>query len=231
LGVGLASLLFGFKGRINRLQYWVGSLGVGVGAVIVLFSIGLALAPQPGASKDAVLTAAPLMLIMMGLVGIVMGWAGMALQVKRFHDRNQPGWLVLLPLLPMFGLMSTVIGGVLAGQDPGQIYAAANPYVLALWAINLGFFINLGCLGGTDGPNKYGDPPGSPPSTRLDPSPIGRPQAQAASSLGSAEAAMQRAIAEKARAAPAPAKTARPAVAAAPATAGAPASFGRRPTR
>jgi uncharacterized membrane protein YhaH (DUF805 family) len=233
MGVGLVSLLFGFKGRINRLQYWVGSLGVGVGAVIVLFSVSLALAPQPGASKDAVLTAAPLMLIMMGLVGIVMGWAGMALQVKRFHDRNQPGWLVLLPLLPMFGLMSTVISSALAGHMPAQLFAAAQPYVLALWAINFFFFINLGCLAGTDGPNKYGDPPGSPPTTRSDPSPRGRPQAQAAFSLGSAEAAIERAIAEKARVAPAPAKAARPAVAAAPAaaTTGAPASFGRRPSR
>lgn len=232
--MGLVSLLFGFKGRINRAQYWLGSLGVGFSAVLVLFMVGFAAVPQPGASKEAALQAAPMMLLFMGLVGIVAGWAGLALQVKRFHDRNQPGWLTLLPLLPMFGLMSSMIGGLLSGQGPGQLAAGMQPYMLALWAINLFFFVNLGCLGGTAGPNKYGPPPGSPPSPQSDSAPRSRPAAQAAFSLGSVEAAMERAIADKARQAPAPApvRAAAPArTAMAPATAGAPASFGRRPTR
>jgi uncharacterized membrane protein YhaH (DUF805 family) len=235
MGVGLVSLLFGFKGRINRAQYWYGSLGVGFGAVLVLVLVGFIAAPQSGLSKEAALQAAPMMLLLMGLVGLVAGWAGLALQVKRFHDRNQPGWLTMLPMLPMFGLMSSLVGGVLAGHDPSQLAASVQPYMLALWAINFFFFINLGCLGGTDGANKYGPPPGSPRSPQSDPTPRARPAPQAAFSLGSAEAAMERAIADKARQAPAPARAApaRTAVAAAPlrATAGAPASFGRRSTR
>jgi uncharacterized membrane protein YhaH (DUF805 family) len=225
--LGVVSLLFGFKGRINRAQYWLGSVGVGFAAVLALMLVGLVAAPQ-GVSKDAALQAAPLMLIMMGLVGLVAGWAGLALQVKRFHDRNQPGWLTLLPVLPMFGLMFTVVGSALSGHSFEQLIASAQPYVLVLWAINFFFFINLGCLAGTDGPNKYGPPPGSPPSPQSDPSPRARPQAQPTFALGSVEAAMERAIAEKARQAPSPAKAA---LAAAPAVAGAPTSFGRRQTR
>lgn len=228
----MVSLLFSFHGRINRLQYWLGSLGVGFAAMLALFLVGVLLAPQAGASKEAALAAAPLMLIMMGLVGIVMGWSGLALQVKRFHDRNQPGWLTVLPLIPAFGMSSAIVGGMTSGQSIAQVVAAMQPYMLALWAINLFFFINLGCLGGTDGPNKYGPPPSSPPSPSTDPAPRKQPsQPQPAYALGGVEAAMERAIAEKARQpGPQPARAAmqmRPA----PAAAGGAPSFGRRTAR
>jgi len=227
--VGFLSFLFGFSGRINRLQYWGGSLGVGFGAGFIFFFIGFMALPQPGTSKDAALMAAPLLLLLMGVLGIAVGWAGLALQVKRFHDRNQPGWLCLLPVLPMMGLMSTGITGVLQGQALGELAGSMQPFVLALWAINLFFFINLGCLAGTDGPNKYGPPPGSGASPQSDPSPRTRAPAEASFSLGGVEAAMERAIAEKARQAPAPVKTARPATAGAASAPAAPSSFGRRP--
>ena len=225
--MSLVSLLFGFTGRINRLQYWLGSFGVGIGAVMLIFLLALITGATLPMDKNAGLQGAVALLVIIGLVSIVSSWAGLALQVKRFHDRNQPGWLCLLPVLPMMGLMSSAVGGALGGQTAGQFAASIQPYVLVLWAINLFFFVNLGCLAGTDGPNKYGDPPGSPRSPSSDPQPSHQP-AQAAFSLGSAEAAIERAIAEKSRIAPA--RSARPAAAPADAAA-APASFGRRPAR
>lgn len=229
----MVSLLFGFRGRINRLQYWLGNLGVGIAAALAFFLVGVIAMPQAGMSKEAALPAAPMALIMMGLIGIVMGWIGLALQTKRFHDRNQPGWLCMLPLIPAFGMSSALVGGITSGQNLAQVFAAVQPWMMALWVINLFFFINLGCLAGTQGPNKYGPPPGSPPSPSTDPAPRKQPNqpAQASFSLGGVEAAMERAIAEKARQpAPQPAR-ARAAVAPTPLTAGAPASFGRRTAR
>ncbi|MEZ6023992.1 MAG: hypothetical protein R3C16_11390 [Hyphomonadaceae bacterium] len=64
-------------------------------------------------------------------------------------------------MLPMLAIVYTVFTHALTGASVAQMNAAVGPYVLVLWAINLFFFINLGCLGGTNGPNKYGDPPGS----------------------------------------------------------------------
>lgn len=228
----MVSFLFSFRGRINRLQYWAGSLAVGVGSVILIVLLALIAGVGVPMDKDAGLQGGVAVVLIIGIVGLIGGWCGLALQTKRFHDRGQPGWLSMLPLLPAFGLVTSIVGGAASGQSPAQFFAGAQPYVLALWAINFFFFINLGCLAGTEGPNKYGPPPGGPRSPSIDPTP--QPRAPAPVSFGSVEAAMERAIAEQARQ-PAPdvkeppAPRPRPAFASAPAAAGA--SFGRRPAR
>lgn len=230
--MGLLSLLFSFNGRIKRSQYWLGTIAVNVVNWMVVFmstsaNFAAAQAKDPAAQLSALASNSALMLP----VSLAVTWAALAIQVKRFHDRGQSGWWTLLPLAPIVFMIMNVVTAIGEGWPIERLFASMGMPTLAFLVICLGFFINLGCLPGTDGPNKYGDPPGSPPSARTDPSPNGRPHAQAAFSLGSAEAAMERAIAEKARVAPGPVKTARPAVAATPVTAGAPASFGRRPAR
>ena len=237
--MGLVSLLFSFRGRINRLQYWAGSLAVGVGSALLVFLLAVVAGAGAPMDKHAGLQGAVTLLFIVGIVGLISGWCGLALQTKRFHDRGQPGWLSALPLLPAFGMVASVVSGAASGQTPADFSAAVQPFGLAFWAINLFFFINLGCLTGTDGPNKYGDPPrwwgggGSTPSPNTPPpqAPKSKDNAMPAflssSSLGGAVSAMDRAIAEAPRAMqPAPVTAPAMARAAAPASA----SFGRAPT-
>jgi uncharacterized membrane protein YhaH (DUF805 family) len=229
-GEHVVSFLFSYKGRINRAQYWLGSLGVGVGGIVLLFVLTM-LMPTNQFDKTGAgaLRAVSQFAVVFVPIWALMGWCGLALQVKRFHDRGRSGLWTLLPLLPMSLLMVTLVNGVIAGQHPMQIATAIQPYLLLLWAVNIGFFIDLGCLPGKPGPNKYGDPPGSG-RTSVAPTPPPRaPEAaaptSAMSSLFGAQSAMERAIAEQARAQVAP----RPAVAtAAAAPAGGAPSFGRR---
>ncbi|HET9230584.1 MAG TPA: DUF805 domain-containing protein [Vitreimonas sp.] len=228
--MGLLSLLFSFNGRIKRSQYWLGTIAVNVVNWMVVFmstsaNLAAAQAKDPAAQLSALASQSAIMIPL----SLAVTWAALAIQVKRFHDRGQSGWWTLLPLAPFVFMIMNVVTAIGAGWPVERLFASMGMPFLAFMVICIGFFINLGCLPGADGPNKYGDPPGTPPSARTDPSPNGRPQAQAAFSLGSAEAAIERAIAEKSRVAPAPMKTARPAVAAVPT--GAPASFGRRPAR
>lgn len=221
--MGLVSLLFGFQGRINRMQYWL--TGFALGAVVMMLviglfaSVGLSLTMSKEAFVAAVLSSA-LALIPVLIVAI---WCNTALQVKRLHDRGQSGWWVLLQWAPTAMVFMGPMGMAMA--------------VPASWMIALGFLINLGFMPGTQGTNQFGGPPGSGSSSPQAPSFGGGPQpaAQAASSLFGAQSAMDRAIAEKARQ-PAPMKQAAPAAVRAPAprtpaVAGAPASFGRRVTR
>lgn len=234
--MSLVNLLFGFNGRINRLQYWVGTLGAGFAAGFLVFSVVFtsilgASAPQ---AKTAAAGIGIGLLIFLCVVMMVTSWIGLALQWKRFHDRGRPGWVAMAPLLPMTMLMVTIISGATTGADIMHVAASANLWMLLLWAINLFFFIDLGCLPGKAEANQYGNPPGPGfggggprPTTPQPQTPGSAAPANAMSSLFGAQSAMDRAIAEH-KAAPAMATAARPAVASA--TSSAP-SFGRRQAR
>ncbi len=219
--MGLVSLLFSFKGRINRAQYWLGSLGVGFGAGLLAAMAFVIAMPDPVSMKSSGAGGAMLLVLLLALVMVLAAWCGMAIQIKRFHDRGQSGLWSLLPIVPMLGMFSALVSAIMSGATPAETGAALQPYVLAMWAVNIGFFINLGCLPGTDGANKYDHTPG--------PSLVFTPRTPASGSggsiFGNAEQAIERAIAEQARAAPAPAAAG---AGSAPAK---PASFGRRAAR
>lgn len=223
--MGLIQLLFGFNGRINRMQYWLGCLGAGFGGGMLIFMSALLALPSPDAPKGAAVANAPMMLLFWGLIVMALAWIGLALQWKRFHDRGRPGWIAFAPMLPMTMLMVSVFTGAMSGAPFHQVAAGAQLWILVLWAINLWFFIDLGCLAGEPGPNKYGDPPGSgggslAPSRPHTPA----PQATAMSSLFGAQSAMDRAIAEHQTLSAMP----RPATATATASPGGAPSFGRK---
>lgn len=197
--VSLLTLLFSFRGRINRAQYWLGSLGVGLGAALAIAMATAVAGPPPGAEKTGFLQAAALFLLIVGAISLLSTWCSLALQVKRFHDRGQSGWLSLAPFVPLIGLISTLLGAMDSGASAPAAGAAAVPYLLALWAINLAVFINLGCLGSVSGPNTYGDPPGT---GFLRPYPSSSAPVPDSRFLASASSAIDRAVQAQSRAAP-----------------------------
>lgn len=201
--MGLVSLLFSFRGRINRQQYWFGTGGVSFAGGLLNFSMMMMSVPLPGMKGEH---PSPVGALLVFPIMLVMAWSSLAIQVKRFHDRNQPGWLAALPMVPVIGIVQAVAGGIFAEHSPAQIGADLMPPLGLLLLISFGFFINLGCLGGTDGPNKYGDPPrwwggGAPSPSPQSPMPktSTMPDFLSASSLGGAASAIDRAIAEAPR--------------------------------
>ena len=61
------------------------------------------------------------------LIFIFNFWAHLAVNVKRWHDRDKSGWWVLIELIPLIG---------------------------SIWAL-----VELGCLKGTYGKNRFGPDP------------------------------------------------------------------------
>lgn len=241
----MLGLFFGFNGRVNRLTYWLGNIGIGVAGFFGMM-FGFMLAGSQGYDKSAAsaLRLISTMGLTVGPVLLAMSWASLALQVKRFHDRGRSGLFTLIPFVPVTMVMMTVVNGAVTNADLSQVMGQASLWMNILFLINIGFFIDLGCLPGKEGPNKYGDPPrggfgmGQPsgPAAPVVPGRAMPVQVSASRpSLGSAEAAMQRAIAEQATAkatAPQPVRAASPAAPRpAMAVAGAPAGFGRKPAR
>ena len=102
-----------------------------------------------------------------GMLVIVILIVGIAVGVKRLHDRNKSGWFLLLFYFVPFTLaaLSVLID---AFVEDSIIIAT----VLALLAIAVGVwtFVEMGCLRGTVGINRYGPDPVAPatiPPVRL----------------------------------------------------------------
>jgi uncharacterized membrane protein YhaH (DUF805 family) len=149
------TLLFSFNGRINRAKYW---LAVLIYLVVWTAFIALCLMWLGGTSIDNLFSVAGAVLLiwLIGFILLIAGiWSGLAVGVKRLHDRDKSGWWILL-----FWLGPSILGGWQTATPDlggGFIFSLVG---LAIW---IWAFVELGCLPGTSGPNQYGpDPLGDP---------------------------------------------------------------------
>ena len=61
------------------------------------------------------------------LIYIPIIWMSLAVQVKRWHDRNKSGWWVLITLIPIIGsLWALIENGFLAGDDSQNDFGAPS---------------------------------------------------------------------------------------------------------
>lgn len=117
-----------FSGRASRSEYWWWTLvSVCIGIVLnIIVNAGTASSsfnstPQygPGAIFGLVL------IVIWTLATIV---PSLALTVRRLHDSNKSGWLILLALIPFAGAIIMLVF-VLLGPDPaGQRFDEPTPY-------------------------------------------------------------------------------------------------------
>jgi uncharacterized membrane protein YhaH (DUF805 family) len=145
------SLLFSFRGRINRAKYWLALL-VFLVADIVLELVGWALGDGV-TFRFLSLVVNPAVLV-----------ATMAVAIKRLHDRDRSGWWLLL----FYGGPGVVIiiGGFIfwaAADAVGMTAAWANLglrlCLLGGFALTIWGFVEIGCRRGTAGYNRFGPDP------------------------------------------------------------------------
>ncbi|HLY77843.1 MAG TPA: DUF805 domain-containing protein [Caulobacteraceae bacterium] len=114
----MMQLLFSFNGRIRRTNYWLGAIGAGfaVSAVfwILFFILGGAGALAAGAvngNGNTVNSAGAAAGAGVGIVlfilflayFVLMMWISLALQIKRWHDRDKSGVWVFINFIPLVG--------------------------------------------------------------------------------------------------------------------------------
>lgn len=132
---------FAFNGRANRQRYWLTSLALS--GIMLVSGLVAMLVPVIGA-----------ILMFVGFIGAL--WAALAISARRLHDRDKSAWWLVAMYLPL-ALISAFAGAV-SVTDP-DVGNAVNILSLpfTLWA-----FIELGCLKGTTGPNRFGADPLQP---------------------------------------------------------------------
>ena len=163
--------LFSFSGRINRAKLWLFvliSIGVGIAyGILFLVLVGFS-AFTAQAHNGAGLLAAGGSLLFMALLALVLQIAllvaWLALATKRLHDRNKGAvWLIPFIIIPTaldiyyYATLFTRYGLqhiTEANADPVLALCSLAAFVLGIWG-----FVELYCLRGTVGDNRFGPDP------------------------------------------------------------------------
>jgi uncharacterized membrane protein YhaH (DUF805 family) len=145
-----------FHGRYGRRKFWLLSLALPALLFFIVPPLAAMNNPTGGGGAAA--------LFVMSLPFV---WLYCKLLAHRLHDIGWSGWwsllFILLPIL-MVRETTAVYDRI---EQSGDAQQAIQGYVIFMlcgsFAIFLGGFIPIGCLPGTQGPNKFGpDPLGAP---------------------------------------------------------------------
>jgi uncharacterized membrane protein YhaH (DUF805 family) len=114
------NLLFSLNGRIGRLYWWLGELGILLllvaGFIIVGESLGDSYYKAP-ASAQVVAVLALIICVCLAT------WINICVTVKRYHDRNKSGWWFFVAMVPLVGAIWQLVEcGFLAGTTGANDY-------------------------------------------------------------------------------------------------------------
>jgi uncharacterized membrane protein YhaH (DUF805 family) len=165
------SYLFSFQGRINRAKLWL-FIALVIGFYIAYFLVfsllfgSSILAMMKGGQAGLAAGGASLGIwaLLTCILMVVIFIASLALTVKRLHDRDKGAvWLLVFWVLP-FVLNIIVFANRIAGMNAQTgTLPPANPAMsvlsLVAFAFSIWAFVELYCLRGTTGDNRYGPDP------------------------------------------------------------------------
>ena len=162
-----AWLLFSFKGRIQRLYWWVTNLVVSIAAGVAGSIIeAVARAQGMGAMNPETNTFEPtgLLGVLLALIGLINLWILYALGAKRLHDRDRAGWWLVAPLLSLAAAIALGFAALSLPEGHREPWNALAVFAtLGTGGLFLWLLLELGFLPGTEGPNRFGADPGSNP--------------------------------------------------------------------
>jgi uncharacterized membrane protein YhaH (DUF805 family) len=158
----LLRYIFGFEGRINRAHIWVGAI-----LNLILSNVFDLLSPLGTRVFGQVIGE-----IIFGGINLLLIASFISLEVRRLHDRNKSGWWLLLQSLPFVVLIAFLY--ILSGSEDASTNTGIAQHLLTwaslpVWAVFIWFFVQLFCLRGTIGPNRFGPDPLESNLTQIEP--------------------------------------------------------------
>jgi nitrate/nitrite transporter NarK len=136
---GVFGKLFSFGGRIPRAAFWGTILLISLLTLFVFLMTSLIVAPN-----------AAIYILSFRVVWLmVVSWICIALQIKRWHDLQKTGWLVLINLVPAAGTLISlvVLGFFKGGSGTNKFGNEGSPGLLGqrqTWSFFWGKFLTDG---------------------------------------------------------------------------------------
>lgn len=153
----LLHYFFSPAGRIGRLEYWLGMLALLAVSVAVSMMIEPASVDQQPGAKPVGAGSMPVPGLATTLWNLLLAWPSAAIAIKRFNDRDWPGWLGYVLGFAMAGLIVANYFDLML--DPDRMGAGEKFLLLALVIAFFWSIIDNGFKRGTEGPNRFGPDP------------------------------------------------------------------------
>ena len=115
-------LLFSFNGRIRRLHYWLGTIGSGI-VYGIIAAIGLMLGNMINHGEGPGIVGGLIYLVVL----VAALWTGLALQVKRWHDRDKSWVWIFINFIPLIGGLWTLVECGFLDGTPGPNRFGPSP--------------------------------------------------------------------------------------------------------
>lgn len=98
-------ILTSFSGRLNRQPFWLGLVLVLVVELVVFYAVSSLFGTYTATDGTVApaMSFSPIGWLIMAVVYVAVIWVGLALQIKRWHDRDKSGWWCLIGLVPIIG--------------------------------------------------------------------------------------------------------------------------------
>jgi uncharacterized membrane protein YhaH (DUF805 family) len=125
-------LLFSFNGRIRRMHYWLAAIGTSIAISIIItivmmvFGGGAAAMAQNGSNGGAAGMGIVAVIICLALA-VVAAWIGLALQIKRWHDRDKSWVWIFINLIPFIGALWALVECGFLDGTPGPNRFGPSP--------------------------------------------------------------------------------------------------------
>jgi uncharacterized membrane protein YhaH (DUF805 family) len=118
----MQELLFSFNGRIRRSTYWMYAIGAAV-ALGIVASIGAFLGSRGG------ILSVGWILSLAAYVALI--WIALALQIKRWHDRDKAWVWIFISFIPLVGPIWALIECGFLDGTPGPNKFGPSPKGIA----------------------------------------------------------------------------------------------------
>lgn len=147
----LKQLYFTFSGRSNRDQFWFLHALPAAAMLTTLFMLNEDIALVESAQIGGLFT------LLHFVVYAAVIWMGLAIQIKRYHDKNDTGWWVFINIIPGLGAIWAMIeNGMMKGDaddnrfgsppaDDRRQIAAAGLAVSVVGAALIYWIVQVGC--------------------------------------------------------------------------------------
>lgn len=100
----MLKLLFGLKGRMTRLWWWLARLGAYPAAFVAMMLVAAVMSLAPEGDLPSAIEGLLVVLIVVALT-----WIEIATSIRRLHDLDLSGWFYLVSLVPLVGLVFYVV--------------------------------------------------------------------------------------------------------------------------